>query len=447
MATYYVNSGAGGANTGGSWTDAFTAFGSAVTAANATGDVIKVHSAHSESLPGDTTYTFVASVAVVCVDKDAGDALVTGAVIGAQATNYLITMAGAFNVYVRGITLQTGTSTTSKSITLASVDGAHFEYESCVFRCSGAAGTVCVGTSGGSAGIAGYTKTTNCQFYFTNAAQGIRTGSGYVQMQGCSLHASTTVPTSGLVRANNSLLGAFLEMDACDWSLVGANTFVADSAGNGTMLLRVSNSKLPTGTLFATQTTILNKGNTSIWVLNCASGDTHYNFYHSDAFGSTSVSASIYATAGAKYDGTNGCSWVIATTANCSFYTPYVSPWIDKYHAGTSAITPSLEILRDGSATAYDNDEVWGEFSYQGTSGSPLALLVNDRMTVLGSPAAQATGALAAGDWTGENATAWFGKLNPAATITPAEIGHLRARVVVGQPSITVYVDPKIRVA
>jgi hypothetical protein len=68
-------------------------------------------------------------------------------------------------------------------------------------------------------------------------------------------------------------------------------------------------------------------------------------------------------------------------------------------------------------------------------------------MALSGTPAAQTTGALGAGDWTGENATSWFGKLHTTSTITPAEIGMLRARVCVGLASATVYVDPYIRVS
>jgi hypothetical protein len=196
----------------------------------------------------------------------------------------------------------------------------------------------------------------------------------------------------------------------------------------------------------AAQTAVLNRGGGSVTAYSCASGDTHYDFYYGDAFGETTVSSAIYATAGAQSGGAN-VSYKVVTTANCSYYTPYVGPWIAKPHTGTTAVTPSFEILRDGSATAYQDDEVWGEWSYQGTSGSTQASFVNDRMTPLGTPANQDTGALAAGDWTGENATAWFGKLAPASTITPAEVGHIYGRVVVGEPSTTLYYDPQIRLA
>jgi len=66
MAAYYVNSAAGGTNTGNNWTNAFTTFGAAVTAATASGDVIYVNQGHTENLAADTTYTFANNVSVIC---------------------------------------------------------------------------------------------------------------------------------------------------------------------------------------------------------------------------------------------------------------------------------------------------------------------------------------------------------------------------------------------
>jgi hypothetical protein len=127
---------------------------------------------------------------------------------------------------------------------------------------------------------------------------------------------------------------------------------------------------------------------------------------------------------------------------------PYYGPWIAKPHTGTAAITPSFEVVRDGSATAYQDDEIWGEWMAKATSGVPKLSFYNDKVALAAplSPANQTTGALAAGDWTGEGGTAWFGKLHTASTITPAEVGYIYGRVVVGEPSITVYYDPQIRI-
>ena len=64
-------------------------------------------------------------------------------------------------------------------------------------------------------------------------------------------------------------------------------------------------------------------------------------------------------------------------------------------------------------------------------------------MAILGTPANLDAGA-GLGSWTGEGGTAWSGKAD-AGSITPAESGAIRGRWVVGEPSITVYVDPQIR--
>jgi hypothetical protein len=197
-------------------------------------------------------------------------------------------------------------------------------------------------------------------------------------------------------------------------------------------------------TVLGTQTKA-NRSSVAVHLYNCTSGDQHYHLQHHDAFGSTLVDTGIYANDGASYDGTNRCSWKIVTSAAATRNAPYVSPWVDVYHDGTSAITPYLEILRDGSATAFTDAEVWCEFSYQGTSGSTKGTSVHDRAAPRATPANQTASSLGASDWTGENATAWFGKLSPLASFTPAEIGHIRARVCVGAASATVYVDPRIR--
>ena len=85
---------------------------------------------------------------------------------------------------------------------------------------------------------------------------------------------------------------------------------------------------------------------------------------------------------------------------------------------------------------------MWPEFSYKGTSGFPIVTIVNSRRGLVDTAAALGSSALGAGDWVGET-TPWYGKLEPLSTITPAEIGHIRARVCVAGAN-TLYVNPKI---
>jgi hypothetical protein len=147
----------------------------------------------------------------------------------------------------------------------------------------------------------------------------------------------------------------------------------------------------------------------------------------------------VYFTTGAAQQ-----SWKIVTTAAASAAVPFVTPPIPVFHDGTAAITPYLEILRDGSATAYKDNEVWAEFALKTTSGTVLGTTSSDAATLLSAGANQASGA-GLGSWTGESGTAWSGKCGLSGTVTPAEVGEIVARVSVGAPSATVYVDPQVR--
>lgn len=108
-----------------------------------------------------------------------------------------------------------------------------------------------------------------------------------------------------------------------------------------------------------------------------------------------------------------------------------------------SAITATIEILHD-SATNIQDDEIWMEMQYLGTSGVPLSLFVDDAAAdYLATPADQAD---SSASWT------TTGMTNPntqklSVTFTPQEKGFIHAVVKLAKASYTVYVDPKITVS
>ena len=446
MATYYVSS-VDGSNSddGTTWALAVATLEYAVETLAATGGphTILVDSAHSESLSADTTITAAQDLRIISVNRSGSDAPLAGALIGAQATNYSITLAGARQVFVSGITFRTGTNTSAtEALIMGATDGMDYEFEGCTFNLSAnnnANSYVAFGATVTST-FNSFVRLRDCTVRFSNVLQ-----SAYFFARGeainLTIDSAGTTPNAGISPSSAG----------CNWWFEGCNltkasgTLVGNAAGGGTAELSFSSCSIASGvTVLATATTILHEAQTTVYLFNCSSGDEHWHFGHFNPLGSTVAQTSIYANDGAKYDGTNGVSWLITTTANANFYTPYSSPWIDTY-AAAGTVTPSVEIVRSGSATAYQNDEVWPEFSYQGTSGSTKATIVSGRTAVWPlSPSNLATGDLDGSGWTGENATSWFGKLSPG-EITIAEIGHLRARIVVGEPSITVYADPTIR--
>lgn len=441
MATYRVYSGAAGANDGTSWTDAFTTFAAAVTAANAASDVILVHYTHTEELGADTTYTFLANVRVICVDKDTSDAptvMGTGAWIGNSTANRSVTFAGTFIVYMYGLTVRTA-GTTADSILVTPVSGSHYELESC-YLWSGNTATGSRISLG--AGARTYIRLSKCTFRFGSTSQLIAIGAAEIELDDCSISSAGSAPAGVFAIAGSANTGAVVvRVVGGDYSHAGATPLVANATTNSTFDVSFASAKLGSGySMLATQT-ITNKASARVWVHDCANGDTHGLFGYADPFGTLTSDTGIYLTAGYAAQ-----SWKIVTTANCSFYSPFVSPWMSKYHTGTSAITPAIEILRDGSATAYQDDEIWAQFMAKVTAGSTQATAYTDRMALLGTPANQAAGA-GTGSWTGEGGTAWSGKIDSGSALTPAEAGHIMARIVVGEPSITVYADPDFTVA
>jgi len=256
--------------------------------------------------------------------------------------------------------------------------------EACYFWLGGSYSVSTIRLGAGSTGSATTTIARNCTFRFDDVDGRIEVG-GIVKMFGCSLAAESAAITALL---KVSAVGCALYAEGCDFSDMGSG-YLIDTLAALSLSATLVNCKLGSGFVpLASQTGFAPE----LYLYNCDAGDVHYFFGHYDPLGSCVAYTSIYANDGPTYDGATEFAWRIDTTARATLYNPYISPWVSTYHDGTSAITPRLEILRDGSSTAFDDDEVWCEVSYQGTSGYPISTIVDDRVTLLGTPAAQATG-------------------------------------------------------
>lgn len=451
MADYFVAS--GGSNTApyDTWAKAATSFQTALTAATADGDrvIIQYNAVPSgdAELASDTTYTIGGNVQIIAASNDGGSAFTATAMgtanwIGNSSSSRSITMAGAFSVFIYGLTLRIASNLTD-SMTLVTTTIANYTYRDCYFWQGN--------TNGGSLILIGATAGTSrhharfqeCTFRFGATGQGIRFSAGTYILEGCTLSSDGSTPTT-LFPSTDTV--ATVIFDGCDLSLV-TGTLIPNQTG-GTRQFYFRQCKLGAAvTVMASQTTAPNLSSVEAYVIDSASGDEHFHFQHYNALGTLTSDTSIYANAGAAYTtGGSRYSFKVVTTANASRANPYVSPWITVHHEGTSAITPNIECVRSGSSTAYTNAEVWSEWMVKSTSGSTRGTFVRtDRVAVGGTAANQTTGALGASDWTGESGTSWFGKLDPTSSFTPAELGDLCGRVVVGAASATVYYDPTLR--
>lgn len=441
MAIYYVNSQAVGANTGTSKTDAFNAspgaMVAALAAATTNGDIIYVHKAHLEVFTVTANLVALANISIIVIDFT-NDSLAV-----MDGTNYYlggavnINFGGAFNVFGYGLAIKqpSGSGIVQE---VAQTDGAQFILENCKFWLNGYVSSRL--NLGLNTARNAYVKLVNSDIKFGNAGQYIQCF-GRIEISGGGVSGTAPTTLFGTQGQGTSLTD--IQLDGVDLSIISGN-LLASQASRPVTLRAYGCALHASLTPLAVQTPA-NLTSGEVWLFDCAAGDVHYSLDHSNPLGRTTVSAAIYANDSPTYDGTNKCSWQITTTTNASYLSPYVSPWVEKYHAPAGAITPSLEILRDGLATPYQDNQVWGEFSYKGTAGSCLVSFTSDRMAPNGSALNQDTSSKIASDWTGENATAWFGKLDSGAAITPQEVGSICARVCVGVASSTVYVDPQIR--
>lgn len=366
--------------------------------------------------------------------------LAAGALIdGSGTAGVVLTYNG--KGYSYGCSFKSGGSTSAANIGICQTDASHLRCDETTFTIgnSNANSAVVIGVGSYSSRNRFITK--NCTFVFGSTSQVIKPIATWTDYAG-TFAATGSVPTA-----------LFKEGGGGDIDLIGSNL----STVTGTLFsgapARHTSARLTKCKLGAAVAVLASSGTASDWdiyIYDSASGDTHYEFAHYHYLGNTTVSAAIYVSGidGASYNAADAKhSWKI-TGINGTYETPYISPWISKYNEGTSAVTPRLEVMRDNNSTAYKDDEVWAEFTYKGTTGFTTATFNDsDKCAILthnaGTAANQASSSLGAGDWVGETGTPWFGKLEPSATITPAEIGSIRARVCVTGAN-TIYINPKI---
>lgn len=426
---YYVSH-SGDNSDGLSFTNAYHTLAQAIADASTDGDIIKVDEAHTgDQTSGDVTYTPLADIIIISVEttgETPSSMDQTSTWIGDSTGSNDQIWAGAHRVKLDGLALRVNTGRP-----WFNSSSGHYEVNNCHIRSSSTSFNLISGNTTNS----NYTKFTNCTFYPTNTASVFLT-IGHVEFDNCDYDAASAAVTD-LIGAWSE--GAFITYQGCDFTELSTSLNLMTNQTESTMVDFI-NCKLPSSFTAMDAQTQEGKAGGKVRIFDSDVGDEHTTMEYHDGFGSIVPERTIKATGEAA-----GQSWKVTTTANCSQYTPFVTPWIDMYHDGTSAITPYFECLRNLDATKYTDIEVWAEFEIKETASSTKTTLSSDRDTVLGTGTVQADGT-GASFWEGENGTAAFFKCDSDGTRTPAEAGHIRGRIVVGKASVSdLYIDPQIR--
>jgi len=304
-----------------------------------------------------------------------------------------------------------------------------------------------VGTTGSSANLRitnnlnGATLVSNCGFKLGNVGQAIwmaNAGSGRIKIAGGSMLSGGASPTK-LFETQDM---ADILLDGFDMSNLSSTfNFIAETDSNINLVAR--NCKLPTSWSGVLNSSTPGPGSTYS-LMNSDSADTNYRLRWEVQFGTIVHETTLVKTGGAS-DGTTPISWDMTTNANAewSHQTLDSSEIVRWNETVGSSVTLTVDILHD-SVTNLQNDEIWLEVQYLGTSGFPLSLFADDAAAdYVATPADQTT---SGSSWT------TTGMTNPneqelSVTIAPQEKGYFIAKVRMAKASYTVYVDPLLQIS
>lgn len=444
-AVVYVDSGAGGANNGTSWVNAYTTLAAAITASGTGGTDFYVKSTHTEGAGGATTLTFkglaatpdrVFSCGSTNSPPTTGD-LTFGALINTSVSGLV------FNgyVYLYGCQFQ---AAANNFPTFGNTVASDITLQDCKIVKSGTAASLLINPSGG--GTNGSARVT-----FINTTLKFSATGDKVQMRGgtfrwlntpSAVDGTGSIPTTFFTSTSTSGYGANF-LDGVDLSAVTPSKAFCDTLLSAQGFYQVLNCKLGSGMTFGA---IATPNGPTIDLLVTDSTATNYNQGRINYQGNLLVSTSVYNNA---TDGTTPISWQVITTAGCNPQSPF-DCWDIIQWAAAGTYAASKIYFTSATASLKTND-AWVDVEYLGSSypqASPATTLgaASGTTNLPQIPQGTTPGSITSGvSW----ATGGLGNNYSLGipSFTTSAAGYVRFRVKVGKPSLTLNIDPAVTIA
>jgi len=398
----------------------------------ADGDIIKIHKTHNEVVP--TTYYFERfpcfgisglPLIIVCVDKDNGDAVSTGAVVTYQKTN---------DLYFHGSFVSIGVSWVY-ACTITGYSNAFGWYLH-------GPGLTTLKLTGSGKYIGDYAAgNVYASVFWTDGNIEFSNADNTFKKVGLfHWESGTLIASNGVTKLLDTSYGprdSIIKFSNIDLTALGANTLVKpyESLPNG--IIEFTRCKFPTNLSGLLSTSFGSGGyKGTIKFHQCSFAGKTWKFYEISAEGQVESDNTIYRTGGAT-DGITPISWKMASSTMVSEPTiPLKTPTINLWNDTVSEITLTIHGIID-SVTNLQDDEVWLEVDYPADTTSGLGALKTTRVMYVG----MADLPVSTEDWVEEMGNPNLFKLE--ATFTPGQAGPISVRVCVGKPSTTIYVCPK----
>lgn len=439
MATIYCRSTDGDdGDDGSTWALAKATLQAAMTAAGAGGRVY-VSNNHAETFGATLTLTSPGTASspleILCGDDAAEPPTALATTATMTASGSLVDIVFEGYAYYYGITFEGGTTGGSIKFGNASPSNFWHRMEQCGLKPKGS--PYIVSTTYGYSINGAVLELIDSTITFSSTGSYVRLFGGEVKWKGGSI--AGTAPTTLFKGAG--AYPAIVSLEGVDLSLLGSGKNIIDISTVDPSRLKLVDCKLGSSVVIATGTSTL-YGGMEVEAVNCDSADTNYRYYKKNYCGEVLQETTIVRSGGAS-DGATPISRKMVSTAGCEYHFPLVLHDLVTWNETIgSSLTATVEIVNDG--VTLQDDEIWLEVEYLGTSGFPIGSFVDDRKAnILASAANQPT---SSETWT----TTGLGspvKQYLSAAFTPQEKGPVRVRVMLAKPSQTVYVCPKVSIA
>lgn len=436
MTLRYVRSSATGSANGTNWANAYLNTVTALAACSA-GDTVYVAEDSAESNSAGFTLaspgTAANPVNVVCVDHNGSVPPVsadlrTTATISCPSTGNSIQFTGG-TVYT-GIIFNQGTSTGNAGMFLGQANSSFLRFVNCALKLigTGASGLFAIGN--GNQNI--YVDLYNTPMTFANVGQKIVITGARLRWRNTASAIAGSVPTV-LFDWTSAAFTGHVDCVGVDLSAAGSGKTLVNNTASEHCTARFSDCKL--GASVTRAAAPAQPTSFAAEFYRCSSSGVNYSYGKNDWGATLDDDESVVRTGGAS-NGTTTISWKIITTANTNWQLPFESQPMDIWNdTSGSAITVTVYGIWGGGAVP-NNDDIWIEAEYLGSSSSPLASFVNSSKADV----------LAASAPCSSDTSTWSGSTTPfkmAVTFTPQQKGDVIIRVKAAKPSSTFYVDPK----
>lgn len=399
----------------------------------AAGDTFYLRSDHAETQAAAMTLTPPGTIAspVAVYSVDGSGAIVAGASISTTGNNAMSLAGASAGASIDGVIFNCGSGAVAAILTVASAGGSWYRLKDCSLRKNGTSGTTSAITLGANSAQGNLIELINTTLHFGATGDGLRVLSSRVAWLNTPSAIGGTVPTNLFTAVSKS--GGNILLEGVDLSALGSGKKIVALSSSDAAAFNLVDCQI--GASVTVSDTPTSPIGSTVDLIRSDSAGSSYRQERYWYQGTLTAETAIVRTGGAS-DGTTPLAWKIVTTANSKWILPFESFQIAIWNDAVGApITLTIYGTWGGGAVP-NNDDIWIEVEYLGSSASPIASV---------STSTKANN-LAAGSALSSDGSTWGGGTTAFAmsvTFTPEIAGYVRTRVKAARASSTFYVDPQ----